>query len=187
MIEVVNGGTTNQMTLHTGGNVNCKLDPNAGARYKNEDGSQSKSYLGGTLGTDCTSSGSSNAGCAVTDFEGSAGSPFNAGGGGVIAMLWDNSQIAIWSFGRCEVPQDIGSGTPNPDSWGTPNAFWSSDSCDIANAFQDHSIVINTSICGDWAGATYSGPGSCTDAVADASNYNEAVTKINSVTVYQKA
>jgi len=185
LIEFVNGATTNQMTLHTGGGVNCKLDPNAAARYKNEDGSQSKSYLGTTLGSDCTSSATSNGGCAVTDLDGSAGAPFNANGGGVKVMLWDDSQIAIWTFDRCQVPQDIQNGNPNPDTWGVPVAFWSSSSCDIANAFKDHSIVINTSICGDWAGATF--PGSCSDAVANASNYDDAVTKINYISVYQKA
>jgi len=187
IIEFVNGGTTNQMTLHTGSNVNCQLNPNAPAQYKNEDGSQPKCYLGTTLGTDCTSSNSNNGGCAVTDLEGTAGAPYNAGGGGVTVTLWDDTQISMWSFSRCQVPQDIQDGTPNPETWGVPVASWSSDGCDIANAFKDHSIIINISICGDWAGATYTGSGSCSDAVADASNYNDAATKINYISVYQKA
>jgi hypothetical protein len=33
-------------------------------------------------------------------------------------------------------------------------------------------VVINISICGDWAGAAYSGGGSCSDAVSNASNYD---------------
>ena len=37
------------------------------------------------------------------------------------------------------------------------------------------SVVINTSICGDWAGPVYNNggfPGTCADAVANATNYD---------------
>jgi len=185
ILEYVNDASTNQITLHTGTNANCKLDPGVAARYKNEDGSQPKCYLGNTLGLECMSSNGNNAGCAVSDFQGTAGAPFNAAGGGVKAMLWDDSQITVWSFSRDQIPQDIHDGNPNPDTWGTPVAFWSSNSCDIANAFRDHSIIINISICGDWAGATFNG--NCADAVANPSNYDAAQTKINYISVYQKA
>ena len=38
-------------------------------------------------------------------------------------------------------------------------------------------MVINITICGDWAGSAYNSggfPGTCADAVADPSNYNSA-------------
>ncbi|KAF9785135.1 glycoside hydrolase family 16 protein [Thelephora terrestris] len=187
IVEYVNTATVNQYTLHTGTGGNCQLNPNANSTYRSDGGSQPQSYLGTTLGTQCMSSNGNNAGCAVSDFQGSAGSPFNAGGGGVFAMLWDNSQISLWRFDRNQIPQDIQNGNPNPDGWGVPMAYWSSQSCDIANAFQDHSIVINISICGDWAGSAYNGGGSCSDAVSNAANYNNAQTKINYISVYQKA
>jgi hypothetical protein len=111
--------------------------------YRNEDGSQSKSYLGNTLGTQCLSANGDNSGCAVSDFQGSAGDEFNSAGGGVFAMLWDNSQLSIWRFERSQIPQDVTSGNPNPNNWGIPMAYWSSATCDIANAFRGHSSVFH--------------------------------------------
>jgi hypothetical protein len=135
----------NQYTLHTGTSGDCKLDPNVGSRYTNEDGTQARSFLGTPLGLECQSSGAGNAGCGINDFDGSAGAPFNSAGGGVFAMLWDTTQISIWRFERNQIPQDIQSGNPNPDTWGTPVAYWSNQSCDIANAFHDHSSTFYSS------------------------------------------
>jgi hypothetical protein len=68
-------------------------------------------------------------------------------------------------------------------------------------------VVINITICGDWAGAAYNSggfPGTCADAVADPSNYDsttplslfalvsahsdfiDALIRVNSISVYQK-
>jgi len=52
-------------------------------------------------------------------------------------MLWDKTQLSFWRFARTEIPQDIHNGTPNPDSWGSPIARWTDESCDIENAFRD--------------------------------------------------
>jgi hypothetical protein len=190
IIEYVNEAETNQYTLHTGGE--CRLNPNATAMYKEDcsQATQPETYLGSTLGVECQSSDGNNAGCAIHDSEGSAGSSFNKAGGGVVAMLWDETQITFWRFERSQIPQDIQDGNPDPETWGIPVAYWSNDSCDIANAFRDHSIVINISICGDWAGAVYNSdgfPGSCADAVADPANYNDAQIEINYISIYQKA
>ncbi|KAF9649984.1 glycoside hydrolase family 16 protein [Thelephora ganbajun] len=190
IVEYVNTGKVNQYTLHTGTGGECKLDPNVSARYRNKDGSQPKSYLGNTLGLQCKSSNGHNAGCAVDDFNGSAGRPFNMAGGGVFVMLWDNTQLTFWRFERNHIPQDIQDGNPDPETWGIPVAYWSDKSCDIAKAFRDHSIIINISICGDWAGAAYNNehhPTSCSDAVANATNYDSAQIKINHISIYQKA
>jgi len=134
----------------------------------------------------------------VNDFEGSAGDLFNKAGGGVVVMLWDETQISFWRFERDQIPQDIQDENPNPDNWGIPIAYWSDKSCDITNSFHDHSsasypsfliiqvsvyincpdhisVIINISICGDWAGPAYANsgfPGTCSDAVANATNYD---------------
>lgn len=97
----------------------------------------SQSFLGNVITTECQSSPSNNSGCAFTDVEGSAGTPFNMASGGVFAMLWDATTIAIWRFERTQIPQDIQNGDPNPEAWGTPVALWSEDSCDIAASFRD--------------------------------------------------
>ena len=124
IIEYVNTDRSNQYTLHTGSGAVCKMDPGAG-------------FEGTPLGTECRSGAGSNAGCAIKDFDGTAGAPFNAGAGGVFVLLWDETQLSFWRFGRGEIPQDIYDGCPDPDSWGTPIALWTDESCDIGNAFRD--------------------------------------------------
>ena len=52
-------------------------------------------------------------------------------------MLWDSTQLSFWRFARDEIPQDIHDENPDPDSWGTPIAHWTDESCDIENAFRD--------------------------------------------------
>jgi len=74
---------------------------------------------------------------AIKGSDGTAGAPFNAGNGGVVVMLWDDTQLIFWRFARDEIPQDIEDGCPDPDSWGTPVARWTGDSCDIGKSFQD--------------------------------------------------
>lgn len=103
--------------------------------YRSTNGTNTRSFTGNLISTQCLSSGSNNAGCAFTDGEGSAGHPFNMASGGVFAMLWDDTQISIWRFPRDQIPQDIQNGDPCPESWGTPVALWTNDSCDIAASF----------------------------------------------------
>ena len=80
----------------------------------------------------------------------------------------------VWFFPRGQIPQDITAGNPDPSSWGTPTAnFPSNDSCHMPDHFQQHQLVIDTTLCGDWAGAAFSSvcPGSCSDFVADPANF----------------
>jgi hypothetical protein len=101
---------------------------------------------------------------------------FNNADGGVFALLWDNSTgIAMWHFARADIPDDLTAQAPTPSTWGTPSGFWSAKTCDITDNFYEHQMVIDTTICGNWAGSdAYSSSGcsgKCTDMVADASNY----------------
>jgi hypothetical protein len=114
---------------------------------------------------------------------------FNREAGGVYAHLWDNSGIKVWFFSRKDIPADIRDKNPQPSTWGEPVAEFAADTCNMAEHFQGHSIVINTTLCGDFAGSAYPGPeeggktcnGSCGDAVADPSNFNYARWMINNV------
>jgi hypothetical protein len=124
IIEYVNTDQANQYTLHTGSKATCRMG--SGARFD-----------GTPLGTECRSGNGSNNGCGIRDFDGTAGAPFNAGAGGVVAMLWDETQLSFWRFARAEIPQDIHDGNPDPDCWGTPIALWTDESCDIENSFHD--------------------------------------------------
>lgn len=87
---------------------------------------------------------------------------------------WNSQGIKIWFFPRNEIPIDITEERPNPSSWSLPVAAWSSKFCDFSSALYQHSLIIDTTICGDWAGPAYpnSGcPGTCAEAVADPSNF----------------
>jgi hypothetical protein len=190
IVEFVNEYTTNQNTLHTGTNGVCMSSSSVGPLYKSANGTTSQSFTGNLISTQCLSSGSNNAGCAFTDGEGSAGHPFNVAAGGVFATLWDDTQISIWRFQRDQIPQDIQDGNPDPGSWGTPVALWSNDSCNIAASFKDLSLVINITLCGDWAGADFNNGnygGTCADAVANNTNYQWAQINVNYISVYQPA
>jgi hypothetical protein len=128
---------------------------------------------GNIVSNQCASSGGNNAGCGFKDTDTrSYGHQFNLIAGGVYAHLWDNTGIKVWHFARTEIPADITARKPNPSSWGQPVAFWSASSCNMASHFFDHSLVLDTTICGDLGEATYpsSGcPGTCAQAVSDPS------------------
>lgn len=186
IIEFVNQATTNQYTLHTGSGSDCTLDKAPQAIYKDSTGVL-KPFLGNVMGTECRSSNGANAGCAFSDSgNASVGTAFNMGAGGVFALLWDNTQVSMWRFPRSSIPQDINAGNPDPTQWGIPMGYWSNSTCDIGNHFVNQHFILDITICGDWAGSAYDslGLGSCTDAVANASNYDWAKWKINYVAMY---
>ncbi|OBZ74173.1 putative glycosidase C21B10.07 [Grifola frondosa] len=61
--------------------------------------------------------------------------------------------------------------------------------CDIASHFQNHQLVLDITLCGDWAGPAYSSsgqcPGTCSDAIADPSNFSVAKWMVNYIDIYQ--
>ena len=84
----------------------------------------------------------------------SYGDAFNAEGGGVYAMEWDEEALRIWHFPRSAIPIDItlagavpGSSTmspgPDPESWGPPQAVFGGASCNPDTYFYDLSLVLN--------------------------------------------
>ena len=49
-----------------------------------------------------------NQGCSLGFPKGTSGSPWNEDGGGIYAMLWEETGIRIWVFKRsCGLPQDL--------------------------------------------------------------------------------
>lgn len=163
IVEGVHEQTTNQYTLHT--STGCQMDATA----------KSKSALSNLISDQCASSDTDNRGCAFLDPDPQTyGHGFNIIAGGVFAHLWDNTGIRMWRFPRPSIPADIVAKNPDPDTWGTPAAFFPSTNCDIASHFSEHSLVIDTTICGDFGGPTYqtSGcPGTCAQAVANSTNF----------------
>ncbi|KAK4700671.1 hypothetical protein P7C70_g5577, partial [Phenoliferia sp. Uapishka_3] len=172
IVEQVHNSVQNQMTLHT--SSGCTL-------------TQPMAASGQVLVTDCNANVDGNVGCGVLDnSKNSFGSGFNAVAGGVFATHWASTGISIWHFARSDIPADITAGEPSMASWGTPTAFWSSDSCSM-NHFGAQTIVFDITICGDWAGATFAQSGlsgTCESAVMNPLNFANAFFEVNYVKVF---
>lgn len=181
IVEGVNNQATNQMTLHTGTNQTCI----------NEQTNGTQQFTGQILGTNCHSAKHADSGCGIEDTDTrSFGYGFNNAEGGVFALLWDDSTgMSMWHFARVDIPADLIAQMPKPSTWGTPAGFWSSQNCDMTTNFYDQKLIIDTTICGEWAGrsayARSGCPGTCSDMVANATNYVDAKWVINYVAVYQ--
>ncbi|KAI0067689.1 hypothetical protein BV25DRAFT_1846837 [Artomyces pyxidatus] len=180
IIEGVHDNEHNQVTWHT--SPGCTLTPTA-----NFTGSIVLQNNQPNL--DCTGS-ATQPGCGITEWSrASYGPTFDAQGGGVFAMKWDQDGIAVWSFYRVAVPQDVKDGTPNPANWGVPVAVLEPGNCDPLTYFQNHSIIFDITFCGDWAGNSYatSGcPGTCADHLMDPTNFVNASWNINWLKVYRR-
>ncbi|KAI0755388.1 hypothetical protein C8Q80DRAFT_1117777 [Daedaleopsis nitida] len=134
-------------------------------------------------GNNCDTAATDNAGCGVkAPSENSYGAAFNSAGGGWYATERTNSFIKIWFWSRGEddVPADVRNGATsiNTDDWGTPFAYFPSQTCNIADHFGEHNLVINLTLCGDWAGASnvYSASGCPGDCVSYVNNNPSAFT-----------
>jgi hypothetical protein len=184
IIEGVNSDTTNSMTLHT--NPGCTIVSNAG-------------FSGAVKTNNCDAKAQGNAGCGVAagnDSITSYGDGFNSAGGGVYATEWTDTAISIWHFARGVIPADITAGTPNPDSWGAPDALFQL-SCNIGSNFKDHQIVFDTTFCGQWAGNqdVWSQDAVCGQKAATCNDYVannpaafvDSYWQINSVKVFQQS
>jgi len=114
--------------------------------------------------TNCDTNYNSNSGCDVIEWSRASYGPyFEAQGGGVLAMKWDENDISVceqplisfvgfWSkekyigsFFRAAIPADVTAGTPSPSSWGAPSAMLRNTQCDITKYFAWHSIVFGAS------------------------------------------
>jgi len=78
---------------------------------------------------------------------------------GHFAVLWDKTGISVWFFDRQHIPSDITASAPVPGGWGTPSGFWPSGSCNPYQFFQNHSVIFDTTLCGDWAGSAWGATG----------------------------
>lgn len=192
IIEGVNNYTNNQATIHT--NPGCIL-PSTTSTSLN---------MSGTLvaSTDCSVVSTGNQGCGIrSNSSNSFGSGFNGIGGGVYAMLWDNSGIKVYFFPRGSIPSDISAGAPQPQNWPAPMANWPSTDCNPYQYFNTHSAIFDTTLCGDWASAVWSGTGvpgqsvSCAQQTgfstcsafvqASGGSFSEAYWEVSSVKIYQ--
>lgn len=179
IVEGVNDKAPNAATLHTG--AGCSMPA---ARTQTGTNSQ----------LDCNAAVNSNTGCGVK-FPGSNsfGPSFNNNGGGWFAMERNNNFIKVWFWPRNSgsVPSDLRNGASkvNTDAWGIPAAHFPNTQCNIAKHFAAHNIIINLTLCGDWAGNVYSQsgcPSTCVDHVNNNPGaFREAYFDFAAVRVYQ--
>ncbi|CAE6457258.1 putative glycosidase C21B10,07 OS=Schizosaccharomyces pombe (strain 972 / ATCC 24843) GN=SPBC21B10.07 PE=3 SV=1 [Rhizoctonia solani AG-1 IB] len=140
-----------------------------------------------------------NQGCPVqwarTD---SYGPPLNKMGAGWFVTERTEKRISIWFWGRNDnnVPFAIKQGLPIicTKDFGIPAATWdSSDECEFKKIMGLQNIIINLTMCGDWAGqdAIFQGagcPGTCVDYVnKNPASFKNAYWDIASLKVYSRA
>ncbi|KAL3477302.1 concanavalin A-like lectin/glucanase domain-containing protein [Aspergillus californicus] len=179
-MEGVNMHESNEIVLHTSGS--CDV----GGGYEMS-GNMTSSECGDASGT---------IGCVVQGQQGSSGTPFNKQGGGVYAMEWQPEYLKIWFFPRSSIPESLTAGTPDVSTFGTPMAHLQG-SCNFQERFTHQKIILDTTFCGEWAGAVYgdsgcpisdaSDPmGSCISYVAEnPAVFKQAYWELNSIKIYQ--
>ncbi|TFK35124.1 glycoside hydrolase family 16 protein [Crucibulum laeve] len=180
IMEGVNDQWSNQATLHTG--PGCTMPP-----YRLQTGMSN--------GDNCDVYATYNAGCSV-GFQNplSYGPQFNRNGGGWYAMERTPFYVKVWFWTREDifVPHDVkhGGSHINTGSWGIPAAYFPNTSCNFDKFFSDHNIIINLTLCGDWAGNddVYSNsgcPSTCVDHVNNnPSAFADAYFDIASLRIY---
>lgn len=151
IIEGANNAHRNIISAHT--TPGCQL------------GNDVLSMASGVSQTKNCDVGTTNIGCGMVPSSSdtsSYGDTFNAVGGGIYAMQWDDDYIKVWHFDRSSAPADIAAKKPKPESWGKPQAVFGGESCDVKSHFRDMSIVLNINFCGDYGNAVWAADGCST-------------------------
>ena len=145
------------------------------------------------LNTNCNAGNNGTIGCGVEGPPNSFGASFNNLNGGVFVCEWIlDGTIKVWFFSRLNIPDDINSNNPNPSKWNEP--YVNFQPC--IGHFKDLKIIINTTLCGQWAGNVFpsingippgGGMNSCLGYLSDKNaKLDKAYWLINSIKVFQK-
>lgn len=171
IIENVNLATINRYSLHTLQGCTHPAGPTNGE-------------TGQIISTDCFNQTNGNQGCIVQENKpNSYGAGFASIGGGAVAMRWDSTNgIQIWYFPRGSIPADLSTTSPNPDGWGPPSADYPQSSCDTSKFFSPQHLILDITLCGNFAGAANvfqeTCQGVCTDLIKTPTNYDNAYFEI---------
>jgi len=189
IIEGVNGQSYDQSTLHTG--------PNCTMQYE-DTSSFTGIWMTGTNGqnaTNCYANApdqAQNQGCSINaNNPQTFGQGFNNIGGGVFATLFDpTKEIAMWFFPRDNIPPDVQSYHPKPDTWIKPYAYFSLGSECPGSNFNKQTIIFDIGLCGQWAGSVFKemcpGLGECVDYVdMHPEAMKEAYWEVNFLRIFQ--
>lgn len=156
IIENVNNAAQVAVSLHT--TSGCALTNSSSLLS-----SASQAYTGSLTTPDCDIHAprqAPNTGCSIlappAPAPASFGPAFNDNGGGVFAAEWTRSGFRVWFFARgasAAFPPSLLTSTPDPATFGAPVAAFTGAGCDWAARFHDMRLVLDTTLCGDWAGA----------------------------------
>ncbi|KAG8722106.1 hypothetical protein FRC09_006809 [Ceratobasidium sp. 395] len=183
VLEGVNDQIPNRSALHTINN--CTIEP-------------TRPMTGNVLSTNCSYLNNYNEGCAVGwDRKDSYAQPLNAMGGGWFVTERTDKRISVWFWGRhdANVPAAVKYGLPliSTKDFCAPVAVWeSSSTCDFPTVFGPQNVIINLTLCGDWAGqnSIFQGagcPGTCVDFVNNnPAAFKDAYWDIASLKIYAK-
>ena len=114
----------------------------------------------------------------------SFGKGFNDAGGGVYACeLTSEGSVTVWFFSVVNVPTDIIANMPTPNAWPSTNrvAF---NHC--PGQFKSMQMILNTTLCGDWASNTYPGGANACNAMAKSGDLSKAYWSIDYIKVFLK-
>lgn len=178
IIEGKNRQTRNEATLHSG--PGCEMPPVDPEKMLGEfPESLDCHYVLGAKG------------CTTLMQKNSLGRQFNEAGGGVFALLWNDQGMSVWFWPRSNLPSDIAQGLPpDPSQWGIPGSFFPFGENCSPDHFGDQSMILNTTLCGDWAGMGYVskkgwGPDVCNAyAAMNPKAFREAYWEIGSMKTY---
>ena len=126
-------------------------------------------------------------GCGVfSSSTASFGHGFNVAGGGVYACeLTPEGYITIWFFPVGQEPADIAANNPDPSKWPAVNRI-SFNAC--PGQFENMQIVLNTTLCGTWAGNVFPGGGiGACNAHISAADLSEAYWSIDYIKVFVRS
>lgn len=170
IIEGIGGSSINSTTLHT--KLGCYQD------------------IPKIINRDCNAGDKQKAtqGCGVQGPNNSFGKAFNDNQGGVYVCEWIyDGTIKVWLFNRDEFAKV---NQTSPSTWKNPYVTFNP----CKGFFNNLTFIINTTLCGDWAGATFTGIpkdptsisiGKCNNYVG-ANALPDAYWIINYIKVYQK-
>jgi len=160
ILEGVNSLSPGYTTLHTSGS--CTMP-------------SKRSQSGTAVFNDCSSAAaqtSGDNGCSVSSpSSGSFGPSFNANGGGWYVVERTPLAISVWFWARNDrsVPAAVSGGASiiSTTGWTTPLAYFpNSSTCNLSTNLKNHNIIINTMLCGSWAGSRYSASGCPSDCIS---------------------
>lgn len=170
IIEQINGNGENFTTLHT--KENCKTVGSINGKpvdYKEEGSDAGDS----SVSNDCNK-GDGAIGCSLHMGSGTGGEL--DGDGGVYACEWiPDDSIKFWFWKRSDVPSTFTAdmSTVDTSQWSSTATVYTEhnlkESCS-ENYFQNLHLIINTTVCGQWAGNTPNETGDCKWAVPGGKN-----------------